>query len=209
MNEFLDSQPLVSPWDQQPAEQQSNSAFLFFFDKVKEVKEQRAQAAAARQQAARGYTEAAQRGNAKAAFLQQAQEEMQKFQAKSAADFEAQFGEAHPGFGNPVGTPSGPSEVKKPTPPRPDKFSGQKKDALLLRDWIFQMESFFHLTAETQPVISAGLNLSGPAATWWTNEGRFVPGILSSWDEFKKQLQQKFTLSAASQQARQTFSNIT
>lgn len=70
------------------------------------------------------------------------------------------------------------------------------------------METYFQLTAEEHPVLSAGLNLSGPAATWWTNEGRYVPGILSSWDVFKKQLQQKFTFSADSQQAGQTLSNL-
>ena len=102
---------------------------------------------------------------------------------------------------NPLSNPS----VKVP---RPDKFAGESKDTLLLKDWLYQMSTYVQLTNSTSPVLSAIMNLSGAAATWWTTEGRFIPNIQGNWDLFEAEILKKFTSSADSQKARGLLSGI-
>lgn len=157
VSEFLETLPSAG-WDSLPQEQQQNDAFLFFFQKVGEVERKRAQAEAARKQfregrgkqsaagaGPSGYSEAAQKGQAKEDFRKQTQAEeraeLQRLRAKKAKEYQDQFGEPFQIGFSPTPGPS--FEVKKPSPPRPDKFSGHKKDALLLRDWIFKWKHIF------------------------------------------------------------------
>lgn len=86
------------------------------------------------------------------------------------------------------------SSVSVMKPPKPEVFKG-RRDATEINSWIDQVYRYGQVFKLSSAQVSdlAVFYLSGPARDWWTNQTDVTKArLLSSWDEFCKDLKKSF-----------------